>query len=87
MVKALGLVASFIAMGQVLGGLPKAIDSLKSLKNVKNDIAALISEVGIYSSSSPHPVSFPQLTLILGTLPISSTSARPNSTWKKHLGL
>lgn len=45
MAEALGLVASFIAIGHVLATLPEAIDALRSLANMKNDIAGLISEV------------------------------------------
>ncbi len=45
MAEALGLVASFIAIGQVLAGLPQAIELLRSVKNMRNEVTELISEV------------------------------------------
>lgn len=50
MAEPLGLVASFIAIGQVLAGLPQAVEFLRTVKNMRNELTELISEVTI----APH---------------------------------
>ena len=37
--------ASFIAIGQALGAVPQIIDALRSIRDVKSELASLINEV------------------------------------------
>ncbi|CVL07123.1 uncharacterized protein FMAN_15275 [Fusarium mangiferae] len=45
MAEVLGLVASLIAIGQALATIPKTIDALRNLRDAKNEITTLISEL------------------------------------------
>jgi hypothetical protein len=40
-----GAVASFIAIGQALAAVPKIVDALRSLSEMKNELISLINEV------------------------------------------
>jgi hypothetical protein len=66
MAEVVGLVASFIAIGQTLAALPKVIDALISLTRTKKDIASLLSEVRSLKSKVNILILVTDMTLIAG---------------------
>jgi len=45
MAEAIGLIASIIAIGQLVGSLPKVVEIIKPLAEIKEDVALLLNEV------------------------------------------
>ncbi|KFY86230.1 hypothetical protein V500_07764 [Pseudogymnoascus sp. VKM F-4518 (FW-2643)] len=54
MAEVIGLVASFIAIGQALAAVPQLIDTLRSLADMKKELASLVNELELLRSSKEY---------------------------------
>jgi hypothetical protein len=45
MTEVIGIVASFIAIGQLVGSLPKIVENIRLVGEIKEDVALLLNEV------------------------------------------